>query len=172
MPHCKIPAHLHPVADAILRDLVNRPKHRRRLSHGNAQLYRSLCGVAARMALGPLPNYKQRLALPHWKKQRQWEEMVLRYGDPEPNLPLKGRPYWRVSRGLGYDPSRARRRTGRPPVDQERASRRGLTLRRWRGSFLRGDSGASSRHRMKCLRAHLHPGPLHRPHRDLKSRHT
>lgn len=121
MPAWKIPAHLHSTADAILRELVSRPHNRKRLQRGDSHLYCCLCGAAARMALGPLPNHKQRLALRRWKKQREWEEVLLTYGDPvtlekpDPFLPLPGRPYWRVSRGMDYDPSWAIRRTGQPP---------------------------------------------------------
>lgn len=121
MPDWKIPCDLHRVADFILSDLTSRPEHRGRLRRGDPQLYRSLCGAAARMAAGPLPNYKQRLAHIRWKEQRKREERLMRYGDPvtlekpDPFLPLLGRPYWRVSRGMDYDPTWAVRRTGRPP---------------------------------------------------------
>lgn len=126
MPTWNIPPHLHMKADRILRELLSRPKHGEGLRRGDMQLYRSLCGAAARMAVKPLPNYKQRQAYIRWKRQREREQLLMDYGDPvtlerpDPALPMPGRPYWRVNRGMPFDPSWAKRRTGRPPGSPRR----------------------------------------------------
>jgi hypothetical protein len=120
-PKWTIPEHLRPTANNILQELLGRPEHRERLRHGDAHLYMSLCGAAARMALGPLPNVKQRQAYLRWNRQREWERVLMEHGDPvtlekpDPRLPLPGRPYWRVSRGMPFDATWARRRSGRRP---------------------------------------------------------
>jgi hypothetical protein len=54
-----------------------------------------------------LPDYRQRAALRRWKRQREREQLLQYVQDLPRDLPLPGRPWWRVKwRAAGLDVSK------------------------------------------------------------------